>query len=63
MPWSGAGKTTLGKRSEMMLSENRMPWDRHRKLKKTTDTQKTHQTDKECAARATTNLIILASLI
>lgn len=34
MPWSGAGKTTPGKRSEMMLSENRMLWDRHRKLKK-----------------------------
>lgn len=39
MPRSGAGKTTLGKRSEMMLSENRMPWDRHRK--KTTHRKKT----------------------
>lgn len=49
MPWSGAGETTPGKRSEMMLSENRMLWDRHRKFKK-----KKENKDKECAARATT---------
>lgn len=56
--WSGDGETTPVKRSEMMLSENRILWDRHRKLKNS----KT-KTDKKCAARAITNVIILASLI
>lgn len=63
MQWSEAGETAPEKRSERMLSENRMLWDRYRKLKKKTKPTENQQADKECAARGTTHVIILASLI
>lgn len=33
MLWSGDSETTPVKRSDMMLSENRILWDKHRKFK------------------------------